>query len=70
MLENVQSVCIEDIPDEIADEVWPKLDKNGGNVLSVEKNSNFGQFLLGEGFVFTQPRTQEEKTWGWVVVFR
>ena len=69
-ISNISSISIEDIPDEIADMVWPDLDKNGGNVISVKKDSEFGKFLLEQGYEFTHPRTAEVKTWGWVVVFR
>lgn len=64
-MNSVPSICIEDIPDNFKDKkFWDQLPNNGGNVLSVEKDSDFGKFLLERGFMFKQ------KSWGWLVVFR
>lgn len=61
----IQSICIEDVPDEYQDKLWPKLDVNGGNVISVDKDEPFSRWLVAQGFVFPLRRD-----WEWLVVFR
>ena len=63
IIDNVQSISIEDIGGSLHDEIWEQLPNNGGNVLCVEKDSEFGKYLICVGFKFT-------KSWEWVVVFR
>lgn len=62
-LGTVRSINIEDVPSEFKDEVWDQLPRNGGNVIRVDKNTPFGQWLERIGYVFS-------KTWGHLVVFR
>lgn len=65
IISTTQDINIEDIPDKLADaEVWPKLEVNGGNVLSVDKDTNLGKFLIKNGYDFG------DKDWGWLVVYR
>jgi len=55
---------IEHIPKQVADTIWPELPVNGGNCISVDNASVFGQWLQEQGVVLSQA------TWGWVVVWR
>jgi hypothetical protein len=65
-LELIPSINIEDVPKEFQDKVWEQLPTNGGNVLSIEADSDFGKFLQQHGFEFNR----HDKSWGWLVVFR
>jgi hypothetical protein len=60
----VQGINIEDVPTKFEDELWPKLEVNGGNCLSVYRNTEFGQWLEKKGFNFN------DKPWAWLVVWR
>lgn len=65
-LDPVLSICVEDVPKKYEDEVWENLDKNGGNVMTVQADSDFGRFLVRQGYEFDG----HDKSWGWLVVFR
>lgn len=74
-LEPIQSICKQDIPKKyIDDDFLDQLPVNGGNVLSVDRDSDFGKFLERNGYQFNMPRDSDgrkfKKTWGWLVVFR
>jgi hypothetical protein len=71
ILGTVQSINLSDIPKEFHDEIWPKLDVNGGNVIYIERDSAFGKWLETQGFKFDMPRLKKhKKTWAWMVIFR
>lgn len=63
MIHQVPGVNIEDVPDDIADTLWPQLDKNGGNCITVDADSLFGKWLTEQGVEF-------KKSWDWIVVWR
>lgn len=68
-LSQIQLICIENIPNEFVDEL--ELPVNGGNVIYVESKSNFGKWLVTQGFVFgNYSDGTPKKTWEWLVVFR
>lgn len=60
----VPSINIEEVPDEFSDEIWAKLDINGGNVIYVDGDSDFGKWLKTQGYEL------RSGNWGWLVVFR
>jgi len=66
-LGTIQYINIEHIPEEFRDWVWEKLPINGGNVITVEANTRFGNWLEEQGFLFTG---KKKKTWQHLVVFR
>lgn len=71
MLGKIQSICVEDIPKEFHDWVFPKLSSNGGNVIYIEHEYPFSNWLVSQGFVFDMPRREDlPKTWAWLVIFR
>ena len=70
MIQKIQSINLEDISNEFQDEIYPKLGVNGGNVLYVNCNTDFGKWLALQGFVFDMPCLSDTKTWAWLVVFR
>lgn len=67
----IQSMDIMEIPDRFKPDILEQLPINGGNVISVEVYSPFGEWLISQGFVFNMPRlATAKKTWAWLVVFR
>lgn len=70
-LDSIQSINIEDIPDNFRNDILEQLPVNGGNVISIEVYSPFGEWLISQGFVFNMPRLSTmKKSWAWLVVFR
>lgn len=65
MISQVPGINIEHIPDDIAKTVWPKLDINGGNCISVDSDSEFGVWLRKQGV-----RKGWARGWQWIVVWR
>lgn len=64
ILEPISAISFEDLPKEFRNEY--ELPLNGGNVVWVEKGSDFGNWVQQHGFQFTKG----EGTWGWLVIFR
>lgn len=69
-MKSINYLCIEDIPKEfLTESLLGSLEKNGGNVISVEKSSGFGFWLKNKyGFEFT--RGPKSHQWDWLVIFR
>lgn len=65
MLSTIFAIDVEDVPDELYEEVWKYGLYNGGTVVSVTKDSAFGQYLITQGYIFA-----EGKTWGHLAIFR
>lgn len=62
MIKPIQSINIEDVPTYF-ESIYDELPSNGGNVMSVDKDDEFGKYLISLGYEFT-------KSWEWIVVFR
>lgn len=67
---NVQGVAIEHLPIKFQNLIMPQLDKNGGNVISVDETDEFGVWLKAEGFLFGNYSNGKHKGWEWLVVWR
>ena len=64
MLETISGISFEDLPKEFRNEY--ELPLNGGNVVWVEKGSEFGNWVGQQGFLFNK----DNGRWGWLVIFR
>lgn len=62
MIKSMQSIDIQDIPDNY-EEVLGYIADSCTDYIVVEKDSEFGQYLVKLGYEFT-------KSWEWIVVFR
>lgn len=68
MFKTIRYLNLEDIPVEQRSHIWDYLDKNGGNCISVQENSPFGQWLGDKGFEFSEGPNGYR--WDWIVIFR
>ncbi len=66
MITQTQTICIENIPSQFRTaKLYEELPRNGGNVIHIDKNENFSNWLISKGFKF--PKNSD---WEWLVVFR
>jgi len=65
MLETIPYVDIASLPPNIR-KTLADLPINGGNCISVDKDTLFGKWLENRGFQFKRTNG----TWDWIVVFR
>jgi len=68
MIFNIPAINYEDIPKEYCDLL--ELPINGGNVVSVDLESDFGKWLQSKGTLFDRPSYLIVKTWVWLAIFR
>jgi len=59
----LKGVNLEDIPSEFHRSLFDCLPINGGNVVTIDEGSQFGDWLKVQGFEFSHG-------WGWLVIWR
>lgn len=62
MLRKLYGICYEDIPDFLLDEI-DNNNMNRTGLYSIEKDSEFGVWLISQGFVF------DHGSWGWIAIW-